>query len=113
MKAFFWTVLICTVCGFKAHAALMIYTPGKPTTFIEGDGAGYTVVDGEGVTQVLQGQGMSMISRPHGPTEFIFDTNPFQSPAIIPTLPVVPGQDYELSIPYQPTLPGPNGELDL
>ena len=113
MKAFFWTVLICTVCGAKAHAALMIYTPGQDTKYIDGDGAGYTIVDGEGVTQILQTPGLSLISRPHGPTEFIFDSNPLHTPNIIPTLPVLPGNDLELSIPYQPPMPGPNGVWEL
>ena len=113
MRTLFWIIFFCTISGYKAHAALMIYTPGQDTKYIEGDGAGYTVIDGEGLTQVLQSPGMTMISRPHGPTEFIFDSNPFRSPTVIPTLPVVPGNDFELSIPYQPPMPGPNGEWDL
>lgn len=113
MRVLLFFIFFCTISGMKAHGALMIYTPGQDTKYIDGDGAGYTVIDSEGVTQIMQSPGVTMISKPHGPTEFIFDSNPLQSPTVVPTLPVVPGEDFELSIPYQPAMPGPNGEWDL
>mgnify|MGYP006267866701 CR=1 FL=1 len=102
-----WLLMLWT---FAADAQILYYKPGEPIRQIFDNGNGYTVTDSKnGTTEVLDLDGLMLISRPTGPTEFILYDEPLPGlNPVLPTLPLVPAPDIELSIPV-----GPNNEAFL
>ena len=102
-------------------SAIMVFTPGQPMQTITGTGNGYMVSEsGKGVTQVLDLGGVTLISRPTGPTTFILNDAPVggiqPNIPVLPALPTSPVQPngLDLLVPVPPGLPtGPNNEYDF
>lgn len=96
-------------------SAIMVFTPGQPTQMITGTGSGYMITEsGRGVTQVLEVGGVTMVSRPDGPTQFILGA---PLAPVMPALPTSPARPNGLDLllpPPPPGLPtGPNNEYEM
>lgn len=103
-------------------SAIMVFTPGQGTQFIDGSDGGYLITEtGKGITQVMDAGGVTMVSRPNGPTQFIFNNaQPGNIQPAIPVLPALPSSPIQpngLDLLLQPSLPGlptgPNNEYEM